>query len=324
MVIERLPVAGVDYPRTHQQLSAWFSDEDACLEYLARLRWPDGFRCPSCGGDAAWRTARRALWMCAGCGRQTSVTAGTIFHRSHTPLTTWFAAIWFVCASKNGVSATTLQQVLGFGSYETAWAWLHKLRRVMVRPERDLLTGVVELDETLVGGRAKPASSVVITKVPVMVAVETPPGHQLGRIRLARADARNSGQIIDFAHQVIAPGALIRTDGARNLRQLAEQGYTHECKVMLTSPDPAHEYLPGVHLVASLLKRWVAGTLHHGISRRQLDYYLDEFTFRFNRRSSRSRGLLFYRLLQQAVATDPHPLAALVGGTDQDRGGGAS
>src|SRR5665648_400246 len=166
---ERIPVVGVDYPRTHQQLVAWFCPEEDCLEYLARLRWPGGFVCPACGGDKSWRTARRGMWMCSGCGRQTSVTAGTLFHRSHTPLTTWFAAIWFVCASKNGVSATTLQQVLGFGSYETAWAWLHKLRRVMVRPDRELLSGVVELDETMVGGRTKRAVSMQQTKVPIMV-----------------------------------------------------------------------------------------------------------------------------------------------------------
>jgi transposase-like protein len=314
----RMPVAGVDYPRTHQQLVAWFSDDDACLEYLSRLRWPDGFVCPVCGSDKAWRTARRGMWMCTSCGRQTSVTAGTIFHRSHTPLSTWFAAIWFVCASKNGVSATTLQQVLGFGSYETAWAWMHKLRRVMVRPERDLLTGVVELDETMVGGRTKRATSLNTTKVPVLVAVETPDGRKIGRIRLATADARNSNQILDFAHQVITPGTHIRTDGARNLRHLGEQGFSHEYRVLISSVEPAHDYLPGVHLVASLLKRWIAGTLHHGISRRQLDYYLDEFTFRFNRRTSRSHGLLFYRLLQQAVTTDPHPLTTLIGGTQSD------
>lgn len=311
-----MPVAGVDYPRTHQQLLAWFATEEACLDYLAKLRWPEGFVCPVCGGDSAWRTRRRGLWMCAGCGRQTSVTAGTIFHRSHTPLTTWFAAIWFVCASKNGVSAATLQQVLGFGSYETAWAWLHKLRRVMVRPGRDLLEGIVELDETMVGGRTKRAVSTDTTKVPVMVAVETAGEHRLGRVRLAVADVRNSNQILDFARQAIAPGSHIRTDGAQNLRQLAEMGFTHEYRVLISSIEPAHEYLPGVHLVSSLLKRWIAGTLHHGISRRQLEYYLDEYTFRFNRRGSRSRGLLFYRLLQQAVASDPHPLTTLIGGTE--------
>ena len=311
------PVAGVDYPRTHQQLLSWFPDDDACVDYLARLRWPDGFVCPWCAGLKSWRTARRGMWMCAECGKQTSVTSGTIFHRSHTPLSTWFAAIWFVCASKNGISGLALQQILGFGSYETAWAWLHKLRRVMVRPERDLLFGTVELDETMVGGRSKGRQGASSTKIPVMVAVEVGQGRKIGRIRLAVASAKNSNQLVEFAHAVIEPGSTIRTDGAPHLRHLGEQGFTHEYRVMASSPDPAHEYMPGVHLVASLLKRWIAGTLHHGLAKRQLEYYLDEFTFRFNRRSSRSRGLLFYRLLQQAVATDPHPLTSLIGGTER-------
>ncbi|WP_407345371.1 IS1595 family transposase [Pengzhenrongella phosphoraccumulans] len=308
------PVAGVGYPSTHQQLVSWFPDDDACADYLAKLRWPNGFECPHCHSTNSWRTARRGMWMCADCSKQTSVTAGTIFHRSHTPLSTWFAAIWFVCASKNGISAATLQQILGFRSYETAWAWLHKLRRVMVRPERDLLSGTVELDEAMIGGRSKGRPGAGSTKVPVMIAVEVTDGRKIGRIRLGLATAKNSDQLVDFAHKVIAPGSTIRSDGAPALRKLADEGFTHEFHVMVSAAEPAHEHLPGVHLVASLLKRWIAGTMHHGIAKRQLVYYLDEFTFRFNRRKSRSRGLLFYRLLQQAVATDPHPLTSLVGG----------
>jgi hypothetical protein len=147
------PVGGVDYPRTYQEFRAWFPDDAACRDYLARLRWPDGFSCPECGCGGGWRTGK-GLWMCAECARKTSVTAGTIFHRSHTPLSTWFAAVWFVTSQKNGVSAQGLKDALGFGSYETAWAWLHKLRRAMVRPDRELLAGVVELDQSFVGGRS--------------------------------------------------------------------------------------------------------------------------------------------------------------------------
>src|SRR4051794_25238925 len=130
------PVGGVDYPRTYQEFKAWFPDDVACREYLGKLRWPDGFICPECGCGGGWRTGK-GLWMCAECGKKTSVTAGTIFHRSHTPLSTWFAAVWFVTSQKNGVSAQGLKDALGFGSYETAWAWLHKLRRAMVRPDRE-------------------------------------------------------------------------------------------------------------------------------------------------------------------------------------------
>jgi transposase-like protein len=309
-----LPVAGVDYPRTYQQLQEWFPDDAACLEYLEGLRWPDGFVCPHCGGTKAWRIARRGMWMCTECGKQTSVTAGTIFHRSHTPLSVWFAAIWYVCATKNGISASSLQQILGFGSYETAWAWLHKLRRAMVRPDRELLSGTVELDVAMVGGRTKGKQGAATHKVPVMIAVEVLEGRRVGRIRLARASKPSSGEPVEFAERVVQAGSHVRTDGAIPLRRLTEKGFTHEAHVMVSAKEPAHELLPGVHIVASLLKRWISGTLHHGIAKPQLDYYLDEYTFRFNRRHSRSRGLLFYRLLQQAVATDPQPLTSLIGG----------
>jgi transposase-like protein len=304
------PVAGEDYPRTYQQLQDWFRDDAACLDYLARLRWPMGFTCPVCGGRESWRT-KQGLWMCRACGRKTSATAGTIFHRTRTPLSTWFAAIWFVTSQKNGVSAQGLQRVLGFGSYETAWAWMHKLRRAMVRPDRDLLHGVVELDETFVGGRSAGRIGASSDKVPIMVAVERAGPRRLGRVRFQVAAAPNTLELVEFATATIAPGSTVRTDGARMLRRLAELGYTHEYVDGYRALDPA-AVLPGVHMVASLLKRWLIGTLHYGVDRAQLPYYLDEYAFRFNRRSSNSRGLLFYRLLQQAVHTDPQPLPTLV------------
>jgi hypothetical protein len=200
------PVAGVDYPRTFQQLQAWFGDDEACLEYLARLRWPAGFVCPVCAGTRAWRTGR-GLWMCAGWARKTSVTAGTIFHRTRTPLSTWLAAIWFVTSQKNGVSALGLQRVLGFGSYETAWAWMHKLRRAMVRPDRDQLTGVVEVDETLLGGVSLGARGGPGDKTPVMVAVERVGSQRLGRLRLRSATWLGSLALVEFTTAVVAPGA---------------------------------------------------------------------------------------------------------------------
>ncbi len=304
-------MGGADYPRTDQEFAAWFGDEQACVDYLAGLRWPDGFVCPRCGGGKSWRTAGR-LWMCSGCGLKTSVTAGTIFHRSHTPLSTWFAAVWFVCSQKNGVSALGLQRVLGFGSYETAWAWLHKLRRAMVRPDRDRLAGVVEVDQSLLEGRAAGRLGAATDKVPVMIAVERVDQRRIGRIRLEVAEAPGTLELVEFACAVVQPGATIRTDGARMFRRLAGLGYTHEPVTGYHAPA-LKAVLPGVHLVSSLLKRWSGGTLHHAITDRHLPYYLDEFTFRFNRRDSRARGMLFYRLLQQAVETDPHPLTELIG-----------
>ena len=304
------PVRGVDYPATYQQLLEWFPDNQSCLAYLAGLRWPEGFVCPRCQGREFWRTGA-GLWMCRACGRRTSVTAGTIFDRTRTPLSTWFAAIWFLTSQKNGMSALGLQRVLGFGSYETAWAWMHKLRRAMVRPERDKLAGIVELDETMLGGATRNSHGGYGDKVAVMIAIEHNETHRLGRVRLAVADHPGTRQLVDFATTVIEPGSTIRTDGARSLRRLADLGYTHEFTLGYTAVDKA-SVLPGVHLVASLLKRWLIGTLHHRVEDQHLPYYLDEYTFRFNRRTAKSRGLLFYRLLEQAVATDPHPLHELL------------
>jgi hypothetical protein len=306
------PRGGADYPRTFQEFRDWFPDDAACLDYLEQLRWPDGFICPQCGCSDGWRISQRRMWMCAACQRKTSVTAGTIFHRSHTPISTWFAAAWFVTSTKNGMSALALQSQLGFGSYETAWAWLQKLRRAMVRPDRDLLTGVVELDETFVGGVSVGKNGAGTDKVPVRIAVERVGPSKLGRVRFALADAPGSLGLVDFACATVEPGATIRTDGARMLRRLAGLGYVHEYTTVYNSPDKSQE-LPGVHMVASLLKRWLVGTLHYRVSDKHLEYYLDEYAFRFNRRNSKARGLLFYRLLQQAVATDPHPLTELVG-----------
>lgn len=251
--------------------------------------------------------------MCAECGLKTSVTAGTIFHRSHSPLSTWFAAVWFVCSQKNGVSALGLQQALGFGSYETAWAWLHKLRRAMVRPDRERLSGIVEVDQSFLGGRSARKPGTASDKVPIMVAVERDLKERLARVRLDVADASNTLELVDFAREVVEPGSTIRTDGARMFTRLTDS-YSHEAMTGYNAVDK-DAVMPGVHLVSSLLKRWTAGTLHYRVSARHLPYYLDEFTFRFNRRKSKARGMLFYRLLQQAVDTDPHPLFELIGRT---------
>jgi transposase-like protein len=255
--------------------------------------------------------------MCADCGLKTSVTAGTIFHRSHTPLSTWFAAVWFVTSQKNGVSAQSLQDSLGFGSYETAWAWLHKLRRAMVRPERDLLNGVVEFDQSFLGGRSHGNKGGASDKVPITIAVERLPTGRLGRVRLEVAPKASGMDQIEFARRVIEPGTEIHTDGLRTLRRLTDHGFAHHATPGYLADD-LDTVMPGPHLISSLLKRWTAGTLHYRISPQHLPYYLDEFTFRFNRRNSRARGMLFYRLLQQAVDTDPHPLKDLIGGTGAD------
>jgi hypothetical protein len=243
------------------------------------------------------------------------VIAGTLFDRTRTPLTQWFAAAWHVCSTKNGASALGLQKLLGLGSYETAWTWLHKLRRAMVIPGRDLLSGEVEVDETYVGGeepglrggRAKGK------KVLVAVAVECR-GTGSGRLRLGRLPDVSAPSLQAFITANILPGAVVVSDGWQGYAPIAKAGYGHRRISIRASTQNASQLLPRVHRVAALLKRWLLATHQGAVQPGQLDYYLDEFTFRFNRRNSRARGLLFYRLLHQAMYTSPQPYAAIAGG----------
>ena len=311
------PVAGQDYPRTWGQFLDWFHDEEACLKFLERLRWPQGFVCPRCGQTGEPFRASRKRLVCRGCRQQCSVTAGTIFEKTRTPLRSWFAAVWYVTNQKHGVSALGLQRVLGLGGYQTAWTMLHRLRRAMVRPGRERLSGVVEVDETYVGGvsskakRGRLPSSEAAAKPPkstksiVVIAVEVHDPKGFGRVRLRRVPDASERSLLPFVQESIEPGSLVRTDGSFAYRSLPEHGYPRHRIVHLGSDDPAHVTMPGVHRIAALLKRWLLGTHQGSVRPRQLDYYLDEYTFRFNRRTSRSRGLLFYRLLEQAVATAP-------------------
>ena len=306
-------ISGIDYPRTFQEMDEWFRSDAACREYIRRLRWPDGFLCPECGVAAdPWGMSRGRL-RCRACEWETSLTAGTVFQDTRKPLRMWFLAMWFVTSQKNGVSALGLQRALGLGSYETAWTWLHKLRRAMVRPGRDCLTGTVEVDETYVGGpeegkRGRGAEAKTI----VAVAAEKS-GRAIGRIRLRRIKDVSADSLLPFVQSVVAPGSAVHTDGWRGYSGLANAGYQHQITVISDGLDPAHEVMPRVHTIASLLKRWLLGTHQGGIQQQHLDYYLDEFTFRFNRRRSNARGLLFHRLAQQAIAVEPAPYNSIVG-----------
>lgn len=292
---------------------AWFPDEAACVAYLERLRWGEGFLCPGCGATKWWPASRGvAARVCAACAKRVSVTAGTVFAGTRSPLTQWFAAAWHVCSTKNGASALGLQRLLGLGSYETAWTWLHKLRRAMVIPGRDLLSGDVEVDETYVGGeepglrggRAKGK------KVLVAIAIECRGGGS-GRVRLGRIPDLSAASLHGFIASHVQPGAVILTDAWLGYSGIDRAGYRHKKVSIRASSKNASELLPRVHRVAALLKRWLLATHQGAVQPVQLDYYLDEFTFRFNRRDSRARGLLFYRLLHQAVHTPPHPYAEI-------------
>lgn len=300
-----------DYPRNINELEARFSTEEACRAYLFQLRWPEGFRCPRCGGSKAW-PFRSVRLECGDCGHQTSVTAGTIFQDTRKPLVMWFRTMWWVTSQKNGTSALGLQRVLGLGSYKTAWTWLHKLRRAMVRPGRDRLTGRIEVDETFVGGLEEGVRGrQTETKALVVIAAQED-GAGMGRIRMRRIADASSESLESFIAENIEPGSIIHTDGWPGYGGVAAKGYVHQVTVLTGKRQSASELLLLVHLVASLLKRWLLGTHQGAVSREHLDYYLDEFTFRFNRRKSKSRGKLFYRLVQQAVAVEPVPYKAMV------------
>jgi len=240
--------------------------------------------------------------------------AGTIFQDSHLPLRLWFRAMWYVTNQKSGVSALGLQRALGLGSYETAWRCLQKLRRAMVRPGREPLTKDVEVDELYVGGveptrRGGRQRSQIKALVAVAAEVRD---RGMGRIRLQRIPDASGESLVGFVRAVVSPGAIVRTDGWTAYPGLTRAGYTHRPRVISGSGHTASTLLPRVHRVAALLKRWLLGTHQGRVSHTHLDDYLNEFTFRFNRRLSRHRGKLFYRLLQQAVAIQPVPHTRLV------------
>jgi transposase-like protein len=305
------PRAGVDYPGSYVELRAWFPTDATCLDYLDWLRWREGFVCPACGGTKAWRLPD-GRWSCGGCVRRVSATAGTIFHRTRTPLTVWFAAAWQMTSQKHGISALGLKRTLSIGSEQTAWAMLHRFRTAMVRPGRERLRGTVEADETFLGGPEPGARGRgALGKTMVEVAVERD-GRTFGRCRMQIIPDATALTLRAFLTAHVEPGSIVITDGLASYPRACGDEYTHRPEPIGPSGQQAHELLPGVHLVASLAQRWLLGTHQGGVKPEHLQAYLDEFTFRFNRRHSRARGMLFYRLLEQAVQTAPRTYRSFV------------
>jgi transposase-like protein len=291
------------------ELQSWFATDDDCLDYLEWLRWPDGFVCPVCGQPGGWRLGDGRV-RCGSCRSATSVTAGTIFDKTRTPLTVWFMACWLFASQKDGVSAQSLQRALEIGSYQTAWAMLHRLRSVLVRPGRERLHGRVEVDETFIGGeepglrggRARGKKSLVA----VAVEVREPKG--FGRCRMVIVPDASAASLRPFITSHIEPGTTVITDAWQGYRGIEHLGYPHtrhsQGEARRRGQDP-YGLLPGVHRVASLAKRWLLGTHQGSVDEAHLQAYLDEFVFRFNRRTSRSRGLVFHRVLTLAVGHPP-------------------
>jgi transposase-like protein/Zn ribbon nucleic-acid-binding protein len=302
------------YPKNFQEFLEYFKTEDDCWNYLFTMRWPDGFICPKCKTGKYWLTEKRLI-HCVNCGHQASITAGTIFQGTRKPLLLWFHIIWWVVAQKTGASAYNLKDFMGFGSYETAWVWLHKLRRAMIRLNRNKLEGEIEVDETYIGGKETGKGKQgrgAETKSLVVVATECK-GKQIGRVRFKIISEASGDELIPFIEDNIEPGSLVITDGWKGYSTLSQmEEYRHEVKRIYGSGQEAHELLPHVHMVDSLVKRWIYGTHQGKVSPKHLAYYLDEFAFRFNRKLSTYRGKLFFRLIEQAIDTTPVPLNELI------------
>lgn len=276
-----------------------FFTEEACRTHIEALRWPDGFMCAKCGNHKNWKT-KRGLSVCSQCQYQQSPLAGTIFQDSHIPLRIWFQAIWWFASQKNGANAQGLQRVLGMSGHEPAWLMLHKLRVAMGYPNRHRLSGLIEIDEDYWGRAGM-----------VGVAVEIK-GKRRGQFRLQTMGGRTRANIQSFVQQHVNPGSMIRTDDFPNYCCLADAGYEHQPMRMRNSEDglnrERYELNQRTKKLLLRVDRWILGTYQRRNHKKYLDSYLNEFTFRFNRRTSRSKGLLFHRLLENSIAVEPAPL----------------
>jgi len=305
-----------DFPNTYREFIEMFPDDTACVAFLAKLRWPKGFICPACKQSSIPWNANRDRLICPICRHQTSVTAGTIFDKTRTQLKTWFEAAWHVSTAKSGMSAKTLERTIGT-SYKVAWMMLHRFRVAMVNNERSQLSGIVEVDESFVGGEDHGGKRGRGTgKSIVVIAVEIKQPKGFGRVRMRHIPDSSGDSLVPFICEVIAPGSIVRTDGWKGYNSVTDHGYPREIIVQSSSGDPAHVSMPGVHRIASLLKRWILGTHQGSVLPLHLQSYLEEFTFRFNRRTSQSRGLVFRRLIEQAVITKPTTMEDIIHGYD--------
>ena len=290
-------------PENQIEFEKMFTTKEQCLDYLKELRFPKGYSCRKCQHSEYWLN-NRGIMVCKNCKDELSITSGTIFHRSKLPLVVIFRALWWMIAQKNGVSAVGVQRVLGLGSYRTAWVWLHKFRRLMVFPDRNKLSGKIEVDETLVGGkrsgkrgRGAEGKSLVVIAVEILK-------KDTGRVRMSLISDASKKSLKKFINENIETGSNLITDGWKGYTGISKSGYQHEIEDKTKLLD-GEEILPNVHRIASLLKRWLLGTHQNYIGEGYLSYYLDEYTFRYNRRKSNSRGLLFQRLIEQGVLHEP-------------------
>ena len=292
------------FPRTALEFEEQFASEEACRAYWIEVRWNGQVTCQRCGGGKVWPLRGGRLYECAGCGHQTSLTAGSLLSGTRKPFKAWFRAIFEIGVHRHGISAKDLQRIMGFGSYKTAWIWLHKLRRAMVRPGREPLCAIVQLDEGFIGGKGSEKS---------MVLVGAEPG---GRVRLAHAENNDQATLKRFAGAHVAETAQATTDGlaSYNANSLGERH--HEKVVQTPGQKQQKDALQHCHWAISNLKRWLLGTHHGAVSAKHLQAYLDEFAFRYNRRKTKGVGRIAARVLENLVAAKPISMRQLIDDTE--------
>ena len=289
-----------NYPRDMSEFMEHFRTEEQCKDYLISVRYPKGFVCPKCQSKDVWKL-KKGIWRCKKCRKDISVTTGTTFQNTHIPLTIWFQAVWLVVSQKNGISALGLAHSLGIKREMTVWRLLKKIRSNMIRTSTDLLTGTVEIDEVFIGGikkgvRGRGAQG----KVLALVAVEDKGKKEIGRIRILTIPDAKAETLLKTIQTIVAKGGTIRTDQHPSYPIIKKHGYKHE-PIKNVCYELGEDTTPLVHRVSALLKRWLLGTHQGGVHLINMQNYLDEYVFRFNRRTSKSRGKLFYRLIQNMV-----------------------
>jgi len=269
------------YPGNQMEFEDMFRTDQDCIEYLTKVRWPHGFECPICGSIRSWKKSK-GRFDCIDCHKETTITNGTIFHKSTKPLLTWFHAIWWIVAQKNEVSAIGLQKILGLGSYRTSWTWLHKIRRLMVLSRRSKLNGIIEVDEVFIRGKQSGKRGRRAEGKSIIVVAMEVTGRKTGRVRIAKIPDASSNSLNKFIESNIEKTSTIITDKWPSYNELKSMGYIHETQ-KATAIYEDQEVLPNVYRIAALLKRWMLGTHQSYLNKNKIEYYLDEYEFRYNR-----------------------------------------
>jgi transposase-like protein len=297
-----------DFPRTATEFEKRFATEEDCRAYWIEARWGGKPACARCGSTRVWTIRSGTTFECADCDHQTSLTAGTLLEKTHKPLKMWFRAVFEISTRRTGISAMDLMRIMGFGSYKTAWAWLHKLRAALVRPEREPLGPFVQMDEALVGGKGGPHKELVL------VAAEAG-----GRVRLAHAETNDKATLKRFADGQIAPDARVTTDGLASYDGDSLGGRPFERIVQSKAERREGDALQVCHWTISLLKRWLLGTHAGAVGPKHLQAYLDEFAFRHNRRKTNGVGRIAARVIERLVARPPLTMRSLIDDTRRCR-----